>query len=382
MRAEGVDRVIVELPTAIDTDAARTLIGQTGRLDFVPLGTTHAEAGDVIDPAKFRALFSGSEVESAPIGTSIQSGQRVVTFVLKPGGAKLFEDYTAAHIGSLFAITLEDTVLTAPVINEAIPGGNIQITFPTAEADRTEMARLATVIRFGPLPVPLVEVLNGSVPSEPSPSASSSAADPPIRCGPRIDVGGLQLECDPAVRAAVAFLPLGHPGIREITFEHGCPDVPGQTIDCATQMFGIIGITFIDGSPAVRILVDYDLKASYLPGSAAPGPSAEALTLNLNTSDFGCDTVRMAYRSVIIHIDPSAADPVWAVTDTGDRLKTFWSSTFQGGTTTDPVVYDGRGVVVAFDGTRIDLPNATFPTLAGYFVCPSADAIYVFDRAG
>ena len=77
------------------------------------------------------------------------------------------------------------------------------------------------------------------------------------------------------MHAALAFLPAGHPAIREITFDHGCPEVPGplttggtstwSTIDCATQMFGIVAITFADGSPPVRILVDYDLKASYLP---------------------------------------------------------------------------------------------------------------------
>jgi hypothetical protein len=151
-------------------------------------------------------------------------------------------------------------------------------------------------------------------------------------------------------------------------------------IDCATQMFGIIVITFADGSPPTRILVDFDLKASYLPGSGGFDPSA--LSLNPNTSDLGCDTIRMAYHSVVIHIDPSASDPVWAVADTGHKLRMFWSPTFRGGTAADPVVYDGKGAIVAREGTRIDLPDQSFPTLAGYFVCPSIDAIYVFDRAG
>jgi hypothetical protein len=44
-------------------------------------------------------------------------------------------------------------------------------------------------------------------------------------------------------------------------------------------------------------------------------------------------------------------------------------------------VYDRQAVVVAGDGTMIDLPDQGVPTLAGYFVCPSADAIRVFDRA-
>jgi preprotein translocase subunit SecD len=171
VRAEGIDRVIVELPTAIDTNAARTLIGQTGHLDFVPLGTTQMEAGDVVDPTKFPALFSGTEVESAPIGTSIQSGQRVVTFVLKPGSAKLFEDYTAANIGRYFAIVLDGTVISAPVINSAIPGGHVEISsggiggYPLKEAQN-----LVAILQYGSLPFPIVELSSEVVSSSPSPT--------------------------------------------------------------------------------------------------------------------------------------------------------------------------------------------------------------------
>jgi hypothetical protein len=68
--------------------------------------------------------------------------------------------------------------------------------------------------------------------------------------------------------------------------------------------------------------------------------------------------------------------------DTGHPLQTFWSASFRGGTSADPVVHDGQGFVVAREGTRVDLPEAAFPSLARYFVCPSADAIHVFDRAG
>jgi hypothetical protein len=89
----------------------------------------------------------------------------------------------------------------------------------------------------------------------------------------------------------------------------------------------------------------------------------------------------MAYRSVVIEIDPTAIDPVRARANTGHALSTFWSSTFHAGTSANPVVFDRDGAVVALNGTTIALPEADFPTLAGYFVCPSADAIYVFDRA-
>jgi hypothetical protein len=171
VHAEGVDRVVVELPTAIDTDAARSLIGQTGRLDFVPLGTTQMEAGDTIDPTKFPALFSSAEIESAAIGNSGQTNQRVVAFVLKPNGAKLFEDYTAANIGRYFAIVLDGKVISAPVINSAIPGGHVEISsggiggYPLKEAQN-----LVAILQYGSLPFPIAEVSNEVVSSSPSPT--------------------------------------------------------------------------------------------------------------------------------------------------------------------------------------------------------------------
>ena len=47
---QGKDRVVVELPGVTDPEAVRRLVGQTGRLDFVPLGSTQAQTGQVLDP--------------------------------------------------------------------------------------------------------------------------------------------------------------------------------------------------------------------------------------------------------------------------------------------------------------------------------------------
>src|SRR3954453_5444113 len=46
---QGSDRIVIELPGVSDPDAVRQLVGQTGRLDFVPLGQVTKNAGDTID---------------------------------------------------------------------------------------------------------------------------------------------------------------------------------------------------------------------------------------------------------------------------------------------------------------------------------------------
>ena len=156
---QGTDRVVVELPGVTDVDAVRRLVGQTGRLDFVPLGTTPATEGQVLDPAVNPPLFSGDQIESAAVGQDSQGGGLAVDFVLKGEGAQLFADYTANHIGEYFAITLDQAVISAPVINSSIPNGQVQISaggiggFPAKEAND-----LVTILKFGSLPFPIQEL--------------------------------------------------------------------------------------------------------------------------------------------------------------------------------------------------------------------------------
>jgi len=161
---QGSDRIVVELPGVSDPNAVRRLVGQTGSLEFVPLGTTQKQKGDTIDPKQFPALFPGTELASAAVATSGQTNQRVVTFQLKDVGAKRFEEYTAAHIGQYFAIVLDGKVISAPQIKSAIPGGNVQIEsggiggYPLKEA-----TDLVTVLQFGSLPFPIVELSNVTI---------------------------------------------------------------------------------------------------------------------------------------------------------------------------------------------------------------------------
>jgi preprotein translocase subunit SecD len=171
---QGSDRIVVEMPGVTNADQIRKLVGTTGRLDFVPLGQTPASQGQALDPSVTSqpcdathtvncVLFSGTEVASATIGSD-QTGRRTVDFVLKDQGKNLFADYTSKHVGDYFAVVLDGSVITAPVINEAIPGGQVQISqggiggYPLAEAQN-----LVTVLQFGQLPFQMQELANTTV---------------------------------------------------------------------------------------------------------------------------------------------------------------------------------------------------------------------------
>ena len=154
---QGSDRVVVEMPGVSDADAIRTLVGQTGRLDFVPLGKTQVQEGQVLDLKTTPPLFSGDQVQSATVGQD-QNGRAAVDFVLKGDGAKLFGDYTAQHVGDFFAITLDSAVISAPVIQNSIPNGQVQISGGVAGFSSKAASDLVTVLKFGSLPFPIKEL--------------------------------------------------------------------------------------------------------------------------------------------------------------------------------------------------------------------------------
>src|SRR5262245_4484253 len=177
---QGTDRIVVEMPGIQNADQIRDLVGTTGRLDFVPLGQTPATEGqeipaatlaakcqDLIDagqPVQNCVLFSGDKVAAASIGAN-QSGQRTVDFTLRPEGKDAFAQYTTDHVGDYFAIVLDGKVITAPTINEPIPGGHVQISqngsiggYPLAAAQN-----LVTILQFGQLPFPIQELANTTV---------------------------------------------------------------------------------------------------------------------------------------------------------------------------------------------------------------------------
>ena len=159
---QGTDRVVVELPGVTDPESIRRLVGQTGRLDFVPLGQTQVQEGQVLDLNVNPPLFSGDEVQSATVGTD-QNGRPAVDFVLKSEGARLFGDYTTQHVGDFFAITLDGAVISAPVIQSPIPDGRGQITGGTGGFPITEAQNLVTILKFGSLPFPIRELSSETI---------------------------------------------------------------------------------------------------------------------------------------------------------------------------------------------------------------------------
>jgi len=139
-------RVIVELPGIKDTPSAIKVIGQTAQLVFAELDS--GEERNSLVPTD----LSGADLKEASVQFDGQTSKPVVAISFTDEGAKKFETLTAKNVGKPLAIILDNAVVSAPVVKEAISGGSAVITgnFTTEEAKN-----LSIQLNAGALPVPV-----------------------------------------------------------------------------------------------------------------------------------------------------------------------------------------------------------------------------------
>lgn len=178
VQLQGENRIIVELPGIDNPEQAVQTLKSTGQLEFVEIGPsdgsqypnvgqgvyirtttndrtpTADELGSVKFPypdAVFKTIMTGDKLEDAQISLD-QYGTPQIAFQLKDDGPQIFGDYTAANVGNILAIVLDNVVLSAPRINSAIPDGQGVIEGKFTQADAES---LAVQMRYGALPVSL-----------------------------------------------------------------------------------------------------------------------------------------------------------------------------------------------------------------------------------
>jgi SecD/SecF fusion protein len=176
----GGDRILVQIP-GLDTakiQEARDQLSRVAKLEFRLVYPDNGEklkaideGKDVIPPeyrietyklqregekpveerllVKKKADLSGDRVTSA--GASYEKDGWVVHLRFDAEGAKKFGDITAAHVHHRFAIVLDGVIQSAPVIQDAIYGGDAQITGRFTEE---EARGLASVLE-NPLQTPV-----------------------------------------------------------------------------------------------------------------------------------------------------------------------------------------------------------------------------------
>jgi preprotein translocase subunit SecD len=158
-------RIIVEIPGVTDVNQVRTLIGTTAQLSFwEEVSSSAAKLGtkDLISVGGTyfkKTNLTGSDLKQTSVGFSQNTGKPEVQLVFNSTGAKKFADITTRTVGKRLAIMLDNQIIEAPNVNQAIEGGNAVIEggFTTDTA-----TQLSTQLNAGALPVPL-SILSSSI---------------------------------------------------------------------------------------------------------------------------------------------------------------------------------------------------------------------------
>lgn len=153
---QGDDRIILEAPGESDPKRIKDLLSRDGRLTFnmadtsgsavrIAQETGRARPGWQLIPSRegFPLLINnipeieGKDIASANRCPDPDDNTPSVCFRLNSSAAKKFYNLTASRRGELFAIVLDGESMSAPRINDPIPGGNVIITgnFTIEEAD-------------------------------------------------------------------------------------------------------------------------------------------------------------------------------------------------------------------------------------------------------
>ena len=159
----GNERILVELPGLNDPSRFKNLLGKTANLTFRFISQQNEENFGS-EKLKFenseeealvskRIILSGDNLIDAQPRMDSQTNQTIVSFSLDRLGAKRFGKATTEGVGRRLAIVLDNKIISAPIIKDAIVSGNGQIT--GGGLDFQSATDLALLLRSGALPAPL-----------------------------------------------------------------------------------------------------------------------------------------------------------------------------------------------------------------------------------
>ena len=174
---QGDNRIMVQLPGITDPQHIKKLLGETAHMTFHLVdesananGGGPAPIGDAFLPMQGdpnnkiaiqqAVMVDGADLTNAQAGQDPQTGGWVVNITFDSLGSRQFADVTSANVGHPFAIVLDNEVISAPVIREAITGGSAQI---SGSANAQAATDLALLLRAGALPAPLTVIEEQSV---------------------------------------------------------------------------------------------------------------------------------------------------------------------------------------------------------------------------
>ena len=166
---QGNNRIILEAPGEPDPQRLKDILNRDGRMTFNLVATKTSPRCVPMEPepkAGYSVLSDpswgdimvrdipevvGSDIANAAQGFD-EKNNPDINFRLNGPGARKFYETTRNNTGKIFAIVLDGVVMSAPCIQEPIPGGNVRI---TGTFTQQEAIDLAAIIEAGEMPAKL-----------------------------------------------------------------------------------------------------------------------------------------------------------------------------------------------------------------------------------
>ncbi|MEI8390737.1 MAG: protein translocase subunit SecD [bacterium] len=151
----GTDRLLIEIPNISDPQKAKDYLGKTANLEF-----KKQVKGFNGQESWVSTGVSGKDLKNAYLGTD-QTGQEWhVNFVLNDKGSRKFGKLTSEIVGKPLGIFFDNELVSSPVVNTAITGGEGYI---SGNFKKEEAQNMVNLLNAGALPVPAVIIEENSV---------------------------------------------------------------------------------------------------------------------------------------------------------------------------------------------------------------------------
>jgi preprotein translocase subunit SecD len=149
-------RILVDLPGIKDASQAADLVGKTAQLEFREIGEASESAYFPTYENTKPAGLTGADLKKADVTfNQSQGGTQTgpqVSVQFTEEGAKKFADITSRNVGNILPIFLDNELISAPVVQQTIEGGDAVI---TGQYTTEEAKAFSVQLNAGALPVPI-----------------------------------------------------------------------------------------------------------------------------------------------------------------------------------------------------------------------------------
>lgn len=178
------ERLIVELPGVKDIELAKQMIGETPVLEFrlFKPGTEDIVNGLAtgtaltLDDVFLPAELTGQYLDHATVEFNPNTGVAMVGISFTSEGGDLFAKITRENVGEPLAVILDGVLLSSPIIQSEITGGEAQI---SGDFTPEEAKILVRNLNYGALPLPITLATSQTIGA----SLGEEALDAGVRAG-------------------------------------------------------------------------------------------------------------------------------------------------------------------------------------------------------